>query len=109
MSGPDPDHSPTPDPLAIFIETLEQGTPEARAAYLTRACAGAPGLRARLEALLAAHEQAGSFLESPALPPTELVTAESPAVGPGALIGPYKLLHEIGEGGMGTVFLAEQE
>ena len=56
-----------PDIKAIFIEALDLATDAERAAYLDRACAGSPGVRARVEALLAAIGQAGSFLETPAL------------------------------------------
>jgi hypothetical protein len=55
-----------PDMKAIFVEALDLATDAERAAYLERACAGSPGARARVEALLAAIGQAGSFLESPA-------------------------------------------
>src|SRR2546426_11794328 len=103
----------------IFVAALDQEGP-ARDAYLAQACAGDPGLRLRIESLLAAHERARSFLESPAaeftadhssvaaqLPSTLL--ASSRAEGPGTRIGPYKLLQQIGEGGMGIVYMAEQE
>src|SRR5207253_5004338 len=54
------------------------------------------------------HELAGSFLESPAAAPA--ATLDEPIrEGTGTVIGPYKLLQQIGEGGMGTVFMAEQQ
>ena len=56
-----------PDIKAIFVEALDLATDAERAAYLDRACAGSPDVRARVEALLAAIGQAGSFLETPAL------------------------------------------
>jgi hypothetical protein len=46
---------------AVFCEALEQKTPEKRAEYLDRACRGTPELRARVEALLQAHEEASGF------------------------------------------------
>jgi WD40 repeat protein len=56
-----------PDIKAIFVEALDLATDAQRAAYLDRTCAGSPGVRARVDALLAAISQAGSFLETPAL------------------------------------------
>src|SRR6516165_2201680 len=56
-----------PDIKAIFVEALDLAADAERDAYLDRACAGSPSVRARVEALLAAIGQAGSFLETPAL------------------------------------------
>ena len=92
---------------AIFFAALERGSPEGRAAYLDGACAGDPDCRRRVEKMLAAQAQAGSFLESPAAAPGPTVDAPAAEVA-GTVIGPYKLLQQIGEGGMGTVFMAEQ-
>src|SRR5436309_1955337 len=63
----------------------------------------------RPEALLGKHDRAGSFLEEPAVP--AVATVDEPAVSerPGTLVGPYKLLEQIGEGGFGVVFMAEQQ
>src|SRR5262249_42531848 len=79
-----------------------------RAAYLERACSGHPAVRASVEALLRANVGASGFLEPPAAAPA--LTADQPAggEGPGTLIGPYKLMEQIGEGGFGLVFVAEQ-
>jgi tRNA A-37 threonylcarbamoyl transferase component Bud32 len=96
---------------AIFEAALDCGTPQERAAYLDKACAGQPELRRRIEELLAAHNQATGFLENPQadvarptirlnLPPEEQA---------GERIGRYKLLQKIGEGGCGAVYMAEQE
>src|SRR5438093_8258363 len=77
-----------------------------RAAFLDRACAGEPGLRQEVESLLAAYA-VGEFLEAPAL----AATVEEPGLyeRPDTVIGPYKLMEQIGEGGMGLVFVAEQQ
>src|SRR5215468_7223470 len=96
-----------PSPLeAVFFAALEKGSPQERAAYLDEACAGDPDLRRRVEKMLTAQAQAGSFLEQPAR--SLEVTAQRQPVREelGTIIGPYKLLEAIGEGGMGTVYLA---
>jgi serine/threonine protein kinase/WD40 repeat protein len=94
---------------SIFIAALEKETPEARAAYLAEACAADADLRRCVERLLNAHARADSILpaQAPGLP----VTSESPPIEerPGSIIGPYKLLQQLGEGGFGVVFMAEQE
>jgi Flp pilus assembly protein TadD/serine/threonine protein kinase len=104
----------------LFHRALEQ-PPGARAAFLEQACAGDRALRERLEGLLLAHDHPGSFLAGPAPGPGETVVPE-PVRGeggnarnprplgeePGSRIGPYKLLQQLGEGGMGSVFMAEQ-
>jgi tetratricopeptide (TPR) repeat protein len=93
---------------AIFDAAIEL-PPARRAAYLQEACAGNAALRQRVEALLRAHADAESFMEIPALE----VRPETPilklAEQPGDRIGRYKLLQQIGEGGCGVVYMAEQE
>jgi serine/threonine protein kinase len=111
----------------LFLKILELDSPEERRACLDQACAGQPALRAQVEALLRASERAGRFLETPALALIDHCegpgsnrdeSAQSPAraagpeplpQGPGTLVGPYKLLQQIGKGGMGVVYLAEQQ
>jgi serine/threonine protein kinase len=93
--------SDKPDAEMIFSIALARATEAERVAYLDGACGGDAELRARIDELLRAHDEAGSFLVSP--------TVDSPAEGPGARIGPYKILQQIGEGGFGAVYMAEQE
>jgi WD40 repeat protein/serine/threonine protein kinase len=91
----------------LFHLALEKPAVE-RAAFLDEACGGDAALRQRLEALLQAHEHPETF---PAWPPGDhATTGPTPAADPppAAVIGPYKLLQQIGEGGMGAVFMAEQ-
>ncbi|MCU0871566.1 MAG: protein kinase [Pirellulaceae bacterium] len=92
----------------LFHEALEQPA-ERRAAYLDAACQGDANLRDRVELLLRVHANPGSFLASPAHRVDLGVTLDHfPPEGPGIQIGPYKLLQEIGHGGMGVVYMAEQ-
>jgi WD40 repeat protein/serine/threonine protein kinase len=104
---------------AVFLRAVELTAPN-RNAILDHECGGDIELRQRVEALLQANDQPGSFLEKPVLEPITMGELRSrgirtdganealPGEGPGALIGPYKLLQQIGEGGMGVVYMAEQ-
>jgi serine/threonine protein kinase len=90
----------------IFHQALARRDPEERVAYLQQACGGDAALRASVEALLRADVGATGFMDRP---PDVAATVDVPgSERPGMVIGPYKLLQEIGEGGMGTVFMAEQ-
>jgi eukaryotic-like serine/threonine-protein kinase len=132
----------------IFVRAIEAGSLSERAAVLDRSCGDDVELRRKVEALLLAHDGAGSFLElpSPGLVSVRSVTSGEGATlplpdsgrssalidekterfgpnsipsdnsvsrplteGPGTRIGSYKLLQQIGEGGMGVVYMAEQE
>jgi eukaryotic-like serine/threonine-protein kinase len=101
----------------IFIAALELASATEREAYVRQACAGDEALRLRVATLLNHHQQ-DSFLESPAVasrwtPPTggktQTETAAPIIERPGDRISHYKLLQVIGEGGAGTVFMADQE
>ena len=92
---------------AVFDRALELESLGERDSFLSRECANDAELRAQVEGLLMAYEQAGSFLESP--PAGVRATVDQPITEkPGTVIGPYKLLQQIGEGGMGVVYMAEQ-
>jgi non-specific serine/threonine protein kinase/serine/threonine-protein kinase len=90
---------------SIFTAALEQD-PSARQAFLDEACGDNLALRQRLERLIAAHEAAASFMDQPAVHSPTINYPQIERIG--ALIGPYKLVEQIGEGGMGTVFMAQQ-
>src|SRR5262245_33367441 len=96
------------DEETIFEVARKLESPEAREAYLQQACGDNAATARRVRALLKAYEEGASFLESPAAP--LLRTSAEPVLTEraGALIGPYKLIEPIGEGGMGMVWMAQQ-
>ena len=93
----------------IFMAALEYQDLAQQSAYLDKECAGNPKLRERVEALLRSHRVEGSFFQGGT--PGIAATIDVPPISerPGTQIGPYKLLQEIGEGGMGMVYMAVQK
>jgi eukaryotic-like serine/threonine-protein kinase len=99
---------PIPSIDEIFFAAMERESPEARATYVDEVCGSDLALRRRIERLLDAQPKVGGFLDSPAAGPTMTFPPPQVMEGPGTVIGPYKLLEQIGEGGMGIVYMAEQ-
>src|SRR5262249_35635993 len=99
---------PEPKLRELFSKALECQTAEERAAFLDQACHGDAELRAQVEELLQAHHDAGSFLQEPSA--SQGATVDAPPIQrpPGTVTAPDTLLEQIGEGGFGVVFLAEQ-
>src|SRR5882762_6563538 len=115
---------------SLFLQALEMPSAQ-RAAFLARACGDNHALRAEVESLLRADARSGDLLDLPEPPAAsksvEETRGEAPGGGedqslvvgplppyqaplserPGSVIGPYKLLQQIGEGGMGAVFMAQ--
>jgi eukaryotic-like serine/threonine-protein kinase len=103
---------------ALFLHAVGKLPPEQWDGYVAETCGGDAELERQVGRLLQVHREAGSFLDRPAVAvgatgtftsvPGEGAAAVPPRERPGTVIGPYKLLQQIGEGGMGTVFMAEQ-
>src|SRR5579864_5425701 len=92
----------------VFNRARRIAAPDERLAYLQEACGHDPAVRQRVLELLRVYDQERSFLE--ASPVAHGATIDEPlAERPGTVIGPYKLVEQIGEGGMGLVFVAEQQ
>ncbi|HSQ58364.1 MAG TPA: serine/threonine-protein kinase, partial [Gemmata sp.] len=115
-------NAPQPSLDSIFCTAIEIPAPEERAEYIARVCGDNQGMREQVERLVAAHFRAADFLDSPAEPhpagarletheyqtlPEPTTASTAPQVG-AMVAGRYKLLEAIGDGGMGTVWLAEQ-
>jgi serine/threonine protein kinase/Tfp pilus assembly protein PilF len=100
-------HNPTRERL--FHAAGELRDPAQRVAFLDAACGHDQRLRAEIEDLLRHDDEAGSFLDKPAASGQSTEDYQPITERPGTVIGPYKLMEQIGEGGMGLVFVAEQQ
>jgi eukaryotic-like serine/threonine-protein kinase len=96
------------DEAAIFDIARQIAAAEARNRFIQASCGEDRGLQARVEALLRVNDEQGSFLESPVASLQGAINATF-SEGVGTQIGPYKLIEQIGEGGFGVVFMAEQQ
>ena len=95
------------DAKAIFLEALDCKGADELMRFLEQACGTDAALRTRVEELLRAHQDAGAFLGG--AEKQDVTRDQTIAESPGTVIGPYKLIEQIGEGGMGLVFVAEQQ
>jgi serine/threonine protein kinase len=97
----------------IFLEALEIADPDERARFLASSCDGDPSIRAQVDALLDAVEEAGTPAgqsgESSMATPASTVVYGPIEESAGTVVGPYKLLEAIGEGGFGIVYMADQQ
>ncbi|MGN6136986.1 MAG: protein kinase domain-containing protein [Aureliella sp.] len=93
---------------SIFLHAIELASAVDRAAYLDRACGDGSELRAGVDALLAAHDRLSGAAPRPIQPEPTRAPWALRGEDAGRAIGPYTLLEQIGEGGMGAVWMAEQ-
>jgi len=93
----------------IFFDALELNDPAARGCYLDQVCANNPELRQSVDALLYASEQANHFIDQPPVKLSSPAGETTPDEWVGSMLGPYRLMEQIGEGGFGLVFVAQQE
>ena len=94
---------------SLFFAAQEKQAGPERAAFLDEVCGEDYELRRHIECLLTAHFQTSDILDKPAHWLVEAAEERAPSERPGSIIGPYKLMEQIGAGGMGLVFVADQQ
>jgi serine/threonine-protein kinase len=100
---------PDPEEIARLFASALELEPERRLGFVAERCAPSPSMRAAVESLLSAHDSAGDWpLALDLTRAAALVGSVQPPAGERTRVGPYRLLREVGRGGMGTVFLAER-
>ena len=99
----------TPSAETIFDQAIAIESPQDRAAFLEQACQDDAQLLGTIKQLVEDHFRAGRFLERPAMDPQQTSAFLPVGETTGTQVGPYKLLQQIGEGGMGVVYMAEQQ
>ncbi len=93
----------------LFSTALEKESWAHRNAFLDEECGDDSDLRTHVEQLLNAHDQVGSFLDAPPVDHNATIEVRSASESAGTKVGRYKILQEIGEGGFGSVYMAQQE
>lgn len=113
-----PSFMPEPSEKSIFLDALDFESPEARDQFLASACAGDQSLRASIDRLLNAHEKSSHAIDAPVaewrpedrnLLDDTLITERQVGEDEGSVVGCYRLMEQIGEGGFGLVYVAEQQ
>ena len=102
-------HEQPPEIESILSAAIDKKSTKERHAYLDGACGNNAELRDRVEALIRAHDEAGTNVDESPSDSARTLKKEMGGEKPGTVIGRYKVLQKIGEGGFGVVYMAEQQ